>query len=66
MNVGRGTFKIPKFLVIGHRGYGMNILQSPDRRMKAVKENSILSFNTAGKFAVDFVEFDVQVISSPL
>ncbi|KAM7509297.1 hypothetical protein LguiA_019750 [Lonicera macranthoides] len=61
VNVGRGTFKIPKFVVIGHRGYGMNMLQSPDRRMKAVKENSILSFNTAGKFAIDFVEFDVQV-----
>ncbi|XP_068667483.1 glycerophosphodiester phosphodiesterase GDPD1, chloroplastic-like [Aristolochia californica] len=57
----RTTFKSPKFLVIGHRGSGMNMLYSPDRRMKAIKENSISSFNGAGKFAVDFVEFDVQV-----
>ncbi|XP_010250593.1 PREDICTED: glycerophosphodiester phosphodiesterase GDPD2-like [Nelumbo nucifera] len=55
------TFKSSKFLVIGHRGNGMNMLHSSDRRMKAIKENSILSFNTAGKFSVDFVEFDVQV-----
>ncbi|MQL77925.1 hypothetical protein Taro_010341 [Colocasia esculenta] len=50
-----------KFLVIGHRGRGMNALASPDRRMRAVKENSVLSFNEAGRFPVDFVEFDVQV-----
>ncbi|GAB4847349.1 Lysophospholipase D gdpd1 [Ancistrocladus abbreviatus] len=61
VEVGRNTFKAPKFLVIGHRGNGMNKLQSSDRRMKAVKENSILSFNTAAQFAVDFIEFDVQV-----
>ncbi|KAL5978872.1 hypothetical protein ACLOJK_018767 [Asimina triloba] len=54
-------FKPQKFAVIGHRGSGMNMLYSPDRRMKAIKENSILSFNTAAKFALDFVEFDVQV-----
>lgn len=39
----------------------MNMLQSSDRRMKAIKENSILSFNAAADFSVDFVEFDVQV-----
>ncbi|PKA56904.1 hypothetical protein AXF42_Ash002207 [Apostasia shenzhenica] len=50
-----------KFLVVGHRGNGMNLLSSPDPRMKAVKENSIVSFNLAGKFPIDFVEFDVQV-----
>ena len=55
------SFKVPKFLVIGHRGNGMNMLQSSDLRMKAIKENTILSFNTAGKYAVDFIEFDVQV-----
>ncbi|CAK7328358.1 unnamed protein product [Dovyalis caffra] len=55
------TFKIPKFLVIGHRGNGMNILQSTDRRMKAIKENSIVSFNSAAKHPIDFIEFDVQV-----
>ncbi|KAI8533378.1 hypothetical protein RHMOL_Rhmol10G0004600 [Rhododendron molle] len=57
----RTGYKIPKFLVIGHRGSGMNILQSSDRRMKAFKENSILSFNAAANSPVDFIEFDVQV-----
>ncbi|KAF7129561.1 hypothetical protein RHSIM_Rhsim10G0003500 [Rhododendron simsii] len=57
----RTGYKIPKFLVLGHRGSGMNILQSSDRRMKAFKENSILSFNAAANFPVDFIEFDVQV-----
>jgi len=59
--VGRASFKPPKFLVIGHRGNGMNLFQSTDRRMQAIKENTILSFNAAGNFPVDFVEFDVQV-----
>ncbi|XVF13868.1 hypothetical protein REPUB_Repub09cG0006100 [Reevesia pubescens] len=54
------SFRIPKFFVIGHRGLGMNILQSSDSRMKAIKENSILSFNSAAKFPIDFIEFDVQ------
>ncbi|PIA50969.1 hypothetical protein AQUCO_01100052v1 [Aquilegia coerulea] len=57
----RVSFKTPKFTVIGHRGSGMNMLQSTDRRMKAIKENTIRSFNAAGNFPVDFVEFDVQV-----
>ncbi|KAK8492625.1 hypothetical protein V6N11_030847 [Hibiscus sabdariffa] len=52
--------KIPKFLVMGHRGSGMNMLQSSDPRMKSIKENSLLSFNEAAKFPIDFVEFDVQ------
>ncbi|WOG81752.1 hypothetical protein DCAR_0100903 [Daucus carota subsp. sativus] len=55
------TVHIPKFAVIGHRGNGMNVLNSSDTRMKHVKENSILSFNTAASFPLDFVEFDVQV-----
>jgi glycerophosphoryl diester phosphodiesterase len=53
--------KPAKFLVVGHRGKGMNSLASPDRRMKEIKENSILSFNAAGRFPIDLVEFDVQV-----
>lgn len=61
VEVGKGGYKIPKFVVVGHRGHGMNMLQSPDRRMKAIKENSILSFNAAADYAVDFIEFDVQV-----
>ncbi|KAL6541390.1 Lysophospholipase D gdpd1 [Orobanche gracilis] len=63
VDIGRSSssFKEPKFLLIGHRGNGMNMLQSSDLRMKAVKENTILSFNAAGKHPIDFVEFDVQV-----
>lgn len=57
----RAQFKQQKFVVIGHRGSGMNMLNSTDSRLKAIKENSILSFNEAGKSKVDFVEFDVQV-----
>ncbi|PIA41942.1 hypothetical protein AQUCO_02100052v1 [Aquilegia coerulea] len=56
------SFKpINKFQVIGHRGNGMNKLCSADPRMKAIKENSLQSFNAAAAFDVDFVEFDVQV-----
>ncbi|KAM1009162.1 hypothetical protein ACFX13_045467 [Malus domestica] len=57
----RAAPRIPRFLVIGHRGNGMNALQSSDRRMRAIKENSIMSFNAAARFPIDFVEFDVQV-----
>lgn len=57
----RASIQPPKFCVIGHRGSGMNMLYSSDKRMKAFKENSILSFNNAANFGVDFVEFDVQV-----
>ncbi|XP_019161817.1 PREDICTED: glycerophosphodiester phosphodiesterase GDPD1, chloroplastic-like [Ipomoea nil] len=59
--VGKVAYKPPKFLVVGHRGSGMNVLQSSDRRLTAVKENSIVSFNAAAKYPVDFIEFDVQV-----
>ncbi|XP_027351568.1 glycerophosphodiester phosphodiesterase GDPD1, chloroplastic-like isoform X2 [Abrus precatorius] len=54
-------FKMPKFVAIGHRGHGMNVLQSSDRRMRAIKENTIASFNAASTFPLDFIEFDVQV-----
>ena len=50
-----------KFMVLGHRGHGMNVLHSADTRMKAYKENSILSFNNAANHPLDFIEFDVQV-----
>lgn len=63
--MGRVASRIPKFLVIGHRGNGMNALQSSDRRMRAIKENSIASFNSAANFPIDFVEFDVQVRELP-
>lgn len=55
------AFVFPKFVVMGHRGFGMNMLQSPDEKMKFIKENSILSFNVAADFPIDFIEFDVQV-----
>nr|XP_029116620.1 glycerophosphodiester phosphodiesterase GDPD2-like [Elaeis guineensis] len=48
-------------MVVGHRGNGMNALTSQDRRMTAVKENSLLSFNRAARFPIDFIELDVQV-----
>jgi len=51
---------------MGHRGFGMNMLQSPDEKMKFIKENSLLSFNVAADFPIDFIEFDVQVCFSPL
>ena len=54
-----------RFAVIGHRGKGMNALASTDRRLQEVKENSVRSFNEAARFAVDYVEFDVQVIKDP-
>lgn len=41
----------------------MNMSQSPDLRFSALKENSILSFNAASKFPLDFIEFDVQVFT---
>nr|XP_043606228.1 glycerophosphodiester phosphodiesterase GDPD1, chloroplastic-like [Erigeron canadensis] len=50
-----------EFMVIGHRGTGMNLLQSPDPRMKSIKENSILAFNSAAQLNLHFLEFDVQV-----
>ncbi|CAN1295827.1 Glycerophosphodiester phosphodiesterase GDPD1, chloroplastic [Linum perenne] len=58
---GGGAYRFPKFLVVGHRGHGMNNFQSVDPRMKAIKENTLLSFNSAARFPIDFVEFDVQV-----
>ncbi|KAG6651379.1 hypothetical protein CIPAW_06G106700 [Carya illinoinensis] len=54
--------KLPNFVVMGHRGSGMNnMLQSSDHVKKSIRENSILSFNAAVKFPIDFIEFDVQV-----
>uniref|UniRef100_A0A2C9V0M5 glycerophosphodiester phosphodiesterase n=1 Tax=Manihot esculenta TaxID=3983 RepID=A0A2C9V0M5_MANES len=61
VELNRVPYKIPKFLVVGHRGNGMNVLTSMDQRMKAIKENSIMSFDSAAKFPIDFIEFDVQV-----
>ncbi|KAL9421119.1 hypothetical protein AB3S75_038643 [Citrus x aurantiifolia] len=57
----KSGYKFPKFVVMGHRGSGMNTLQSSDQRMKSIKENTILSFNAATRHPLDFIEFDVQV-----
>lgn len=51
----------PNFVAIGHRGCGMNKALSVDKRMQDIMENTITSFNEAGKRGVRFVEFDVQV-----
>ncbi|KAH9709795.1 glycerophosphodiester phosphodiesterase GDPD3 [Citrus sinensis] len=56
----KSGYKFPKFVVMGHRGSGMNMLQSSDQRMKSMKENTILSFNAAARHPLDFIEFDVQ------
>ncbi|MED6221226.1 hypothetical protein PIB30_052525 [Stylosanthes scabra] len=61
VEMNRSELKMPRFVVVGHRGHGMNQLQSSDRRMRAIKENSIMSFNAAANFPLDFIEFDVQV-----
>lgn len=61
--MGRGA---SGFVVVGHRGKGMNVLASSDRRLMAVKENSVRSFNAAARFPIDFIEFDVQVLIFPL
>ncbi|PON91835.1 Glycerophosphoryl diester phosphodiesterase [Trema orientale] len=56
-----------KLMVIGHRGSGMNLMNSsaPDSTLiNSIKENSILSFNSAAAFPIDYVEFDVQFFSS--
>ncbi|XP_017223279.1 glycerophosphodiester phosphodiesterase GDPD3 isoform X2 [Daucus carota subsp. sativus] len=50
-----------KMMVIGHRGSGMNLLQSSNKRMKFIKENSLVALNAAGNFNLHFIEFDVQV-----
>lgn len=57
---GKGQ-KRGKLVVMGHRGSGMNNLQSSDRRMKSIKENSVLAFNHAARLNLDYIEFDVQV-----
>ncbi|KAL7608283.1 glycerophosphodiester phosphodiesterase GDPD2 [Lactuca sativa] len=61
LDVSNNRKSLPKFMVVGHRGHGMNVLVSPDKRMNAFKENSILSFNNAANHPLDFIEFDVQV-----
>ncbi|KAI3699956.1 hypothetical protein L2E82_44566 [Cichorium intybus] len=57
VNIGRKS--VPKFMVVGHRGHGMNV--STDKRLNVFKENSIISFNNAANYPLDFIEFDVQV-----
>lgn len=54
-------FPNKKFMIMGHRGSGVNILQSSNPRMKGIRENTITSFNEAAKLDIDFIEFDVQV-----
>ncbi|RAL38667.1 hypothetical protein DM860_002645 [Cuscuta australis] len=60
---GKKEKKGGKFVVMGHRGHGMNLLElREDPRMRATRENTIRSFRHAGRLSrLDFVEFDVQV-----
>ncbi|XP_010551943.1 PREDICTED: glycerophosphodiester phosphodiesterase GDPD1, chloroplastic [Tarenaya hassleriana] len=58
-----GGVETASFVVVGHRGHGMNLLPSPDPSFPTFLENSISSFNAAAKFPIHFVEFDVQVTS---
>nr|GMD74048.1 glycerophosphodiester phosphodiesterase GDPD1, chloroplastic-like [Ipomoea batatas] len=60
-NDGKRGDRKKKFVVMGHRGSGMNMPEFSDRRMRAIRENTLRSFINAGKFDLDFVEFDVQV-----
>ncbi|GAB4828547.1 hypothetical protein Ancab_018206 [Ancistrocladus abbreviatus] len=62
---GGGGGEGENFVVVGHRGSGMNVVQSADPRMRAFKENSILSFNAAALSNIHFVEFDVQSMAAP-
>ncbi|KAK4736851.1 hypothetical protein R3W88_000548 [Solanum pinnatisectum] len=50
-----------KFVVMGHRGSGTNMLQYSSCHEKTIKENTLRSFNEAAKFNLQFIEFDVQV-----
>ncbi|MCD9560531.1 hypothetical protein HAX54_019228 [Datura stramonium] len=57
-----------KFIVMGHRGSGTNMLQCccgdhHRTSSKVIKENTLRSFNEALKFNLHFIEFDVQVTS---
>uniref|UniRef100_A0A6N2M4H8 glycerophosphodiester phosphodiesterase n=2 Tax=Salix viminalis TaxID=40686 RepID=A0A6N2M4H8_SALVM len=51
-------FKFGRFVVMGHRGSGMNMLQSCDRRMKSIKENS----NSLLQFCIQVTKDDCPVI----
>ncbi|TMW83218.1 hypothetical protein EJD97_002462 [Solanum chilense] len=50
-----------KFVVMGHRGSGTNMLQYSSCHENIIKENTLRSFNEATKFNLQFIEFDVQV-----
>ena len=52
-----------RFMVVGHRGEGMNALTLSDQRLTAVKENSLLPFNQVGPFPIDVIEFDIRVLT---
>ncbi|KAH0448281.1 hypothetical protein IEQ34_022081 [Dendrobium chrysotoxum] len=56
LSLSNHTPKPARFAVIGHRGNGMNSLSSA-----IMRENSILSFNSAARFPISYIEFDVQV-----
>uniref|UniRef100_M1A2T0 glycerophosphodiester phosphodiesterase n=1 Tax=Solanum tuberosum TaxID=4113 RepID=M1A2T0_SOLTU len=60
-DVGKMNNNNNKFVVMGHRGSGTNMLQYSSCNEKTIKENTLRSFNEAAKFNLQFIEFDVQV-----
>ncbi|KAK6802740.1 hypothetical protein RDI58_000523 [Solanum bulbocastanum] len=60
-DVGKMNNNNNKFVVMGHRGSGTNMLQYSSCHEKTIKENTLRSFNEAAKFNLQFIEFDVQV-----
>lgn len=48
-------------LDVGHRGVGRSFKSAPGFRKSVIRENTTLSFITAGRYSADFVEFDVQL-----
>lgn len=60
-DVGKMNNNNNKFVVMGHRGSGTNMLQYSSCHENIIKENTLRSFNEATKFNLQFIEFDVQV-----
>nr|XP_010325583.1 glycerophosphodiester phosphodiesterase GDPD3-like isoform X2 [Solanum lycopersicum] len=59
-DVGKMNNNNNKFVVMGHRGSGTNMLQYSSCHENIIKENTLRSFNEATKFNLQFIEFDVQ------
>eukprot|EP01029_Cantina_marsupialis_P016002 TRINITY_DN35465_c0_g1_i1.p1 TRINITY_DN35465_c0_g1~~TRINITY_DN35465_c0_g1_i1.p1 ORF type:complete len:961 (-),score=313.41 TRINITY_DN35465_c0_g1_i1:101-2983(-) len=58
----RKSFEYPNHLNIGHRGFGNSSRYALGGR-STVAENTLLSFETADRHGIPYVEFDVQLSS---